>query len=399
MAMLEDEALDSDVGVPDPYLIAEADFRKAYGQSLDATLDLSTWIDGDDTEAALERMRTQVAQAVRGELRLRENGRRHVLPRLAERPGMGHFTMPVDEVERIQRGLLFNGGVEACDGTSMVHDTLPLTVAQVGVCLVAYHGAQNSWTRRMFRRDLRVEPPDPLEQVIEALAARERRSSTLDGRHDQMSDLARRGIMSYAERAVLRDKGRGGWYMGHGSALPWELLTGSGHMGLLAKSIETLRWLWQDHKRAVYIPTSVDRVLLTIGHHLGPLEYAFVETAEQRARAIVERGHYEHGARREVEQLVADVAPWIVVGVFRASLHAPAYAFYAHADWAHLAARIAIADAAMQEHRGFPTLIDLAHSLCQTHYAGGAFISALESAYADAGVPYAYLPERTTRRA
>lgn len=41
--------------------------------------------------------------------------------------------------------LLFNGAVEACDGTSVEHGTLPVTITQIGVCLVSYQGDQGSW--------------------------------------------------------------------------------------------------------------------------------------------------------------------------------------------------------------------------------------------------------------
>jgi hypothetical protein len=279
-----------------------------------------------------------------------------------------------------------------------VHDTLPITVAQIGVCIVAYHGRQNTWVRRTFRRDMRLTYADPLEEVIEALNRRERRSSDMAGRHDQISILGRRGIMTYAERAILKEKGKGNWYLGHGVGLPYELLTGSGHMGLLDRALEVLEWLWLTHRRAVYVPSSADRTLLTIGDALHPLEYALVETGEHAARAIVDHGHYSDVARRRLEEFVGEVAPRLVIGVFRASAQAPAYAFYAHRDYAHLAARIAIADAALQANRGFPMLIDLADAVCRTTFGGGAFLSVLESAYAEAGAPYAYMPERATRR-
>ncbi|HEV8638568.1 MAG TPA: hypothetical protein VG370_30525 [Chloroflexota bacterium] len=389
---------DDGPGTADPRLIDDAAFHEAFGEPIDRTLDLGTWNEGDDLDAAYERMRQQVADAVRVEGDLREKAREHLLPRLRRREGMGVFQMPVDEVEKIHKGLLFTGQVEACDGTSIVHDTLPLTVSQVGVCIVTYAGRQNSWVRRTYRRDLRIEQPDPVEDVIEALTRRERRSSDMQGRFDQLSALGRRGIMTYGERAILREKGGGRWYMGHGAGLPWELLTGSGSMRLLDRALGVLEWQWLEHKRSVYVPSSASRMLLTIGNALRPLEYALVDAAELDARWVVDSGHYEASARRRVEEFVAEVGPHVVVGVFRASRWAPAYAFHAHREYAHLAARIAIADAALQEHRGFPVLIDLADTVCRATFGGGAFLSVLEGAYADAGVPWMYLPERTTRR-
>src|SRR5262249_37075892 len=156
------------------------------------------------------------------------------------------------------------------------------------------------------------------------------------------------------------------------------------------RALDVLEWLWLTHKRAVCVPSSADRTLLTIGDALNPLEYALIETGEHSARPIVDQGHYSDVARRRLEEFVGAVAPQLVVGVFRASAQAPAYVFYAHREYAHLAARIAIADAALQQNRGFPMLIDLADAVCRTTFGGGAFLSVLESAYAEAGAPYAY---------
>jgi hypothetical protein len=76
---------------------------------------------------------------------------------------------------------------------------------------------------------------------------------------------------------------------------------------------------------------------------------------------------------------------------------APAQVFYAHAEHAHLVAHIAIADSALQEHRGFPLLIDLADNVCTSVFGGSTLHGLLATAYADAGTPWRYLSERTTR--
>ena len=60
----------------------------------------------------------------------------------------------------------------------------------------------------------------------------------------------------------------------------------------------------------------------------------------------------------------------VVVGVYRATLLAPAQVFYAHADFAGDAARVALADSVLQEQRGFPLLIDLADQVCRSVYGG-----------------------------
>ena len=82
----------------------------------------------------------------------------------ASRAGLRRLRANMDILRLIHRGLLFNGGVEACDGTVQVHDTLPLTIYQIGVSLVSYAGDQGTWHQRLFRRDLRQQGEDPVEK-------------------------------------------------------------------------------------------------------------------------------------------------------------------------------------------------------------------------------------------
>jgi hypothetical protein len=86
------------------------------------------------------------------------------------------YEVGVEHLERVHNGLLFNGGVEACDGTSVVHDTLPITIAQIGVTLVSYRGDQGSWVHRLYRRDLRVSGVDPVDEALELLERRHERA-------------------------------------------------------------------------------------------------------------------------------------------------------------------------------------------------------------------------------
>jgi hypothetical protein len=50
----------------------------------------------------------------------------------------------------------------------------------------------------------------------------------------------------------------------------------------------------------------------------------------------------------------------------------------------------------LQDHRGFPLLIDLADHVCRSVF-GGTLQHLTESAYAAAGEPSRYFSERTTR--
>jgi hypothetical protein len=140
------------------------DFQTTYGESISRTLDLSTWLPGDrlgDLYAQLEReVRSAAVQAERTRDVIREK----FFPQLeaaSGAPGGGLRQATVEQIERVHRGLLFTGQVEACDGTSVFHDALPLTVTQIGVCLVSYRGDLGSWAQRLYWRDLRCATRRP----------------------------------------------------------------------------------------------------------------------------------------------------------------------------------------------------------------------------------------------
>jgi hypothetical protein len=306
-------------------------------------------------------------------------------------------------LEDVHRKVLFNGAAEACDGTVVSHDTLPLTITQIGVCLVSYRGDQGSWVHRLYRRDLRASNKrDPVDETMELLERRRQRGA-VDQRstRDRLTDMARRGIMAYAERAVLLDRSSAIWRIGHGNPTPYELVTGSGMVDLVRASLVLMTRLVLEHRRFVFIPSSTGaRDLLTIGNALQPLEYAIIDTQEETLGRIA-GGHYRGdawaGVSEQVNEFVKECGPNIVIGMYRASRLAPAQMFYAHLDHAHEAALIAMADSVLQEHRGFPMLIDLADGVCRASFGGEAFSVSAQVAYAEAGEPFRYVSERSTR--
>ena len=381
-----------------------AEFEAAHGEPFSTVLDLDTWMQGEDLLAAYGRLEQEVAQAVEQETELRQTVRQMVFSKLPAAPGAPHnagvYQAHTTHLERVHKTLLFNGGVEACDGTNVVHDTLPLTITQIGVCLVAYNGQQGAWAHRLYRRDLRARMSDPVEEVMEVLERREKREGQGTGA-EQMSELARRGIMTYAERAILRDKSQALWRMGHGNPAPYELLTGlwASQLDRINVSLDVIQW-YVNHKRFVFVPSAPrQRHWLMIGHALNPLEFAIVQTLEPEIRRMIDTGGYrnESGVRKAMENFCHDVAPHIVVGLYRVWEGAPPYLFYAHVDEAEMAAHIAMADSILQEHRGFPMLIDLADTVCRSTFGADTFSSSVQMAYTDAGEPFRYLGERDTR--
>ncbi len=389
-----------------PATVSPDEYLAAHGEPLTKTLDLTTWQAGADLIQMYARLEREVADAVRDERRFQEQIRQQIFPRLATRPGApkgaGVYRVPLERLEDVHRKLLFNGGVEACDGTVVSHDTLPVTITQIGVCLVSYNGDQGSWVHRMFRRDLRSTGKNPVQETLDLLERRSEQSA-VDNRSggDRMTSLARRGIMGYAERAVLLDKSASVWRMGHGSPAPYELVTGSGMPELLRAGLLLMQRLILEHKRFVFIPSSTTaRELLTIGNALLPLEYAVVDTLHEQLSRIA-AGHYRGeewaGLHEMVTDFVEACGPKVLVGMYRASQLSPCQMFYAHADHVHEAAMIALADSVLQEHRGFPMLIDLADNLCTTSFGADVFAASTQLAYTAAGEPYRYMAERRTR--
>jgi hypothetical protein len=164
-----------------------------------------------------------------------------------------------------------------------------MSITQIGVCLVSYAGEQGAWVHRLYRRDLRLHGMNPVDEALAILERRQAQSEPdRSGRRDRLTELGRRGITAYAERAILLKRSQAPWRMGRGHPAPYELLTGSGSMELLLAGLDLLRELILGHKRFVYISTTHNEpVLLTIGYALLPLQYAVVETSQPRVERII----------------------------------------------------------------------------------------------------------------
>ena len=195
------------------------EYEVAHGEKLSQTLDLSTWHPGADLVRLYARLEREVAAAVEQEKSFQQQIRAQIFPRLRTRPGhpvgAGVYRVALERLEGVHRKLLFNGGVEACDGTVVTHDTLPVTITQIGVCLVSYAGDQGSWVHRIYRRDLRSAGRNPVQETMELLERRRERGAVDEASaRDRLTSLARRGIMAFAERAVLLDRSDAVWRLG-----------------------------------------------------------------------------------------------------------------------------------------------------------------------------------------
>lgn len=395
----------AEISAVDAEALSATDYELAHGEKLAAALNLDTWRPGSDLVRMYERLSLEIRDAVRQETLVQQQIRREIFPRLRSRKGApataGIWKAPVEKIERMHSTLLFAGGVEAVDGTVVPFDTLPVTITQIGVVLVSYQGDQGSWVHRIFRRDLRTSGKNLVDETWDLLERRRTRGAVgYESKRDRLSSLAQRGIMAYAERAILLDRGTAPWRLGHGSPTPYELVTGSGMPELLDASLDLMTRL-VEFKRFVFVPSATSaRELLTIGNALRPMEYAVIDTNRDMLDRI-QAGHYRGEAWTRLGQRVREFVDCygdrIVVGMYRVSALSPAQMFYAHAEHVHEAALVAMADSVLEEHRGFPTLLGLADGICGQMFSASDFTVSAQLAYAEAGSPYQYLGERQTR--
>lgn len=377
-------------------------FERTFAEPLEKFLDLETWHSGSDLGDVYARLQEEldagVQRAVAEEDEIAATLRQHFFDELTngarpdKPPCAGRWSVSVEDLERVHKGTLFTGNVEACDGVVQLHDSLALTIVQFGVGLIGYRGDEGTWSSRLFRRDLSGGPPDAYEEAMELLAQRDRGGDP----HGDVVELGRRGLLTFAQRAVLARKSRATWRMGKGSPAPYELLTGAGAMRLVEPAVEVLRELLLDHRRFVFVPYAQrQRALLTIGNGLRPLEFAVVRLLRSEIRDIVEEGHLRGRQREAARAFVEDVGSEVAVGVFRTSRQAPPRIFYAPAEkeLCFQAATIALADAVLQEHRGYPLLLDMARHFCATAFARAEFQGSIEAAYAAHDRSIAYLSD------
>lgn len=383
------------------------EFTAALGEPLAQVLDMDTWRPGVDLAELYGSLREAVAESVEQERRTRNPIREQVFSRLGSSTdshapkAAGLYQLQPEEVAEIHRDLLFNGATECCDGTIAVHEAVVLAVMQIGVSLVAYQGNQGAWVQRFYRRDLHAQYRDPVAEALELLQRRSRPDAD-EASGQTYTRLFGRALMEYAERAALTHLSQAAWRMGHGNPVPLMMMLPS-TPELLRAGLQVLRELILQQKRFLYVASEPsDRLLLTLGNSLKPLEFAVVETltsqypdARLMRLAETQKGHkHEAGL---IQEFLREVRTEVVVGVFRVGEHSPARVFYAHKDFACEAAALAIADSVLQPNRGFPMLIDLADLICRNTFDAGSFRGSVHDAYAAAGEPSRYLGERETR--
>jgi hypothetical protein len=399
-----DEALEHG---DDSFPVSGQLFEEQFDESIVRALDIGQWRLGNDLDQEYQRIEREVREAEKLETTKTKQIREEFFPRLAEMPNMPrnagkHETAPGD-IAAVHRGLLFNGGVEACDGAIQIHDTLPLTIYQIGVSLVSYRGNQGTWGQRLFRRDLRQKGVE-VDEWIQFLERRAKRdgSARMPGQ-DQLGELVQKALLDYAERAILLRHSQASWRLGHGNPVTYELLTGGGNLEIMVEATKVLRELVEIRQKFVFVASEPrERLFMTIGQALRPMEYAIIGTLDERLDSWLHQERFKVGVSTKlmwddesvtpaqwIRRVIDHVASKIVVGLFRPTLMAPAQVFYAHADHSEIAGHIALADSMLKE-QGTSMLLEMARRVCASEF--GENLAALaESAYVKAGAHSRFL--------
>ncbi len=385
--------------------VTSDDYMRLTGESLSQTVDISRWKRGIDALKDYERLENEVIEAESVSAEVRLNIRAKVFPVLRSRAGApesaGVYQLTEADVTKTHCDVLMNGLVEGVDGNVHVVNTMALQIVQIAVVAVSYKAEEEAWGHRIFKRDIRVQPgADMVQETLELL---ERRSPNQEGKSKprRVTDMMRRGVMTYMERQILAGSLKAPWRIGHGNPLAYELLTGAGSVDLLKMSVPVLRNLIE-HKKFVFVPSdTTEQHIKTIGDALEPLEYAIISDTEDYLKRIREghfRGEWANAMERDLAKFIEDVKSQVLIGAYRATPFAPAQVFYAHRDYVHEAARIAIADSVHLDHRGFPMLIEMADNMCQTYFGAQTIERPAYAAFGATDAPFRHLGERSNRR-
>ncbi len=366
------------------------DFQRAFGENFADAIDINTWSIGANLSELYPLIEEEWLKAKTDENKNQKIFREVVFPRIKE-VGNVPFAGLHDDVsdvklllDKIHRGFLFNGAVTACGSTHVIFNTVPLSITQIGICLVNYERQHGSYSHRLFRRDLRFKSEDPVQEALDLIDKRRSDDIAVDKR-SAISNLAIRGIKAYSERAILLDKkdAKTKWLLGNGSPAPYELMTGfwGSKKEMKDKSIDLMSRMILEHQRFVYVQ-GCDRFpdLWTLGNALLPFEYLILGSLEDDLTRRVELGGTRGVIREAYANFAKEIGSKIVRGIYKVSRQSQPQIFYGHIDHIRTAALIAMADSVFQLYVGSPMLLDLASKLCQMSFSKNDLVSSIQQA-------------------
>lgn len=400
-----DEDLLAGIGEQPLTEVSEDDYKRLTGESLSETVDLQRWKRGMDALRDYDRLEAEVIAGESASAEVRAEIRKRIFPALRNMEGApkdaGVWALTEADITQTSQDVLMNGLVEGCDANVHVFNTMAVQVIQIAVVAASYNAQEESWAHRIFKRDIRIDPGSNMVEETLNLLKRRSPDDTTGQKPKAVTDMMRRGVMTFMERQVLADALKAPWRLGHGNPLPYELLTGAGNPKFIELSLPILRRLIE-HRKFIFVPSdTTEQHIKTIGDALEPLEYAIIQDAESYLKRIAGghfRGEWAAVLEKNLKGFMADVGPQVLIGAYRASRFAPAQVFYAHRDFIHEAARIVIADSVLLDHRGFPMLIEMADNMCRTYFGAQTIERPAFAAFANTESPFRHLNERATRR-
>lgn len=368
----------------DSYLPDESyhfdNFKKSYGEEFTDALNIDTWQIDRNLARLYAKIERELFDAKHSEMERHQTIRDQLFPVIKERmevPHAGLHEASLELIEKMHKGFLFNGAVTACGSFSMTYDSLPISITQMGICLVNYQGEHGSYSHQLFRRDLKFTHSDPVKDAVGLIERRRTDDRT------KLNNLAMWSIKAYAERAILLEKSEAKWLLGHGLPAPNELMMGfwANQEEVKDKTLSMLQQMISEHKRFVYVqPGTLSPELWAFGNALKPFEYLVIDTMEDKMVQMVNAGHTRLHIRRAYEEFARYAGSQIVYGVYRVSKLAPPQIFYCHIEHIRTGALIAMADSALQLHAGTPMLLDLAGNLCRNAFGKNDLMTSIDQA-------------------
>lgn len=365
-------------------------FRQVFGIDLNETIDIDKWNTGLDLAEQLPRIEEDWLKVKSEQTSNQKTIRETIFPRIKELAHVPHAGLcenisEIKElVERVQKGFLFNGAVTACASTIASYQTVPMTINQIGVCLINYERQYGTYSHTLIRSpELRFKSESSFKDLLNLI---ERRKSEEDGRNKEriMSEIAVRGIRAYMERLLLleRKSEKSKWILGNGEPMPHELMRGfwAGKKELSEKSLGLIKRMVQ-HQRFVYVQGSEKlEELWMYGDALLPFEYLILDSLEDVLKHRIRGGNIRPPIRDDYMDFAKEVGSKIVRGIYRISAQAEPQIFYGHVDHIRTAALVAMADSVFQLYKGKPMLLDLASNICQISFSQNDMASVIHQA-------------------
>jgi len=363
------------------------DFRKLYGEDYSEATNIETWKPDRNLGRLYSRIEEEIITAKQNEQDSNSVIRNDIFPKIKTNTtvpfaGLQSDTTP-ELIEKVHKGFLFNGAVTACGSVSVMYDSLPISITQMGICLVNYQGQHGSYSHQLYRRDLRFNHSINFDSAISFIQRKQNEDAT------KINSLAMRSIKSYVERAILLQKSDAKWLFGYGFPAPYELMMGfwANQEEVKNQSIQMMNQMILEHKRFVYVQSSmIHPDYWALGNALNPFEYLVIDTMEDKMVQMVNSGNTRLEIKNDYLEFARDAGSKIAVGVYKVSQQAPPQVFYCHIDHIQIAALIAMSDSALQQHSGTPMLLDLAENLCKNAFGKTDFMASIDQAYTRAEV-------------